>query len=276
MKKFINDFIRQAEILAHCLNGLPASKAEYASMYGIEEITIDRDLRVLRELGVQIYSKKGKVVISEVPGKEILQKISSDYLPIELNSDVFIKQVKLLSKTNKQNYFQILVLLAKAVKEGLIVEFRYKRLSDNEISDYKVIPIRLFTNELNWILHSFKVGEDTLKKFYLSRIIELKITDKKYTQSVIPEGKKEIYSLILRFNPKVSGEVYSKLWFEEFEIGKDKAGYIILKTKQPITNKLAGWCISWWNMIEILEPVELREYIGEMIHSFNVKNQLNN
>lgn len=272
MKKFINDFIRQTEILACCLNGESVSKSEFANKYGIEEITINRDLKALRELGVQIYSKNGKVKVLEIPSKEILQQMSSDYLPIELNSDVFIKQVKLFSKTNKQDYFPILVLIAKAVKEGLIIEFQYQRLTDNEIHDYKVIPIRLFTNELNWILHGFKIGEDILKTFYLSRIKERIITNEKYVQTVIPKVQNETYDIVLRFNPKVAQEVYSKLWFEEFEIVNEETGFIILKTRQPITNKLAGWCISWWDMIEILEPLELKDYLKEMIGKFNGKN----
>ncbi len=275
MKKIINDFIRQAEILAYCLNGESASKAEFANRYDVEEITINRDLKALRELGIQIFSNKGKVGIRELPPEEILQQLSADYLPIELNSDVFIKQVKLLSKTNKQTYFQILVLLAKAVKEGLIIEFRYNRLADNEIHNYKVIPIRLFTSELNWILHGFKSGEDILKTFYLSRIKDLRITTERYSQTAIPKEKKDTYNVVLRFNPEVAEELYSKVWFEEFEIVKDKSGFIILKTKQSITNKIASWCISWWDMLEIIEPIELKNYINEMQKAFNNNNPSN-
>ena len=42
-----------------------------------------------------------------------------------------------------------------------------------------------------------------------------------------------------------------------------------------ITNKIASWCISWWNMLEIIEPIELKNYINEMEKAFNDKNPAN-
>ena len=191
---------------------------------------------------------------------------------MKLNSDVFKNQAKLLLKSDPAKYFTLLVLIAKAVNEGRIIIFKYKRLGDNEENNYTVKPVRLFTNELNWILLGFKNDENTLKTFYLSRINSLVITDKKFKTLNIPENKETRYKMIFQFNPEVKEEIISKIWFTDFEVKTDANDYVILTTIQPITKKLASWCISWWDTIQIIEPLKLIDYINDMIDNFKSKN----
>jgi len=96
--------------------------------------------------------------------------------------------------------------------------------------------------------------------------------DKKFILNKVPEKEEKIFDIILKFIPEVEQEFIYKLWFDEFEIEKDEKGSILLKTKQPITNRLASWCISWWDAIEVIQPVELKDYIKEMIKYYQSKN----
>lgn len=273
MKSSFIDFARQSEILAKCLNGEIHSKLDYAEIYDVTEITINRDLKRLRDYGIQIYSRKNKVEILETPSKENLIEISSNYLPLTLNSDIFKNQAKAILKLNPVKYFSLLVLLAKAVKEGRVIKFKYKRLGDNEENIYTVKPIRLITNELNWILHGFKDNESIPKTFYVSRISNLMITDKRYKSASLPQTNDIRYKMIFRFDPEVKEEIKSKIWFEDFEIIPDE-DYFFMLTTQPITNKLASWCISWWDKLEIIEPDELKQHIKKMMNSFKETNKL--
>ena len=50
MKSSPTDFERQTEILARCLNGENLSKSDYAEIYNVSEITINRDLKSLPRL----------------------------------------------------------------------------------------------------------------------------------------------------------------------------------------------------------------------------------
>ena len=269
------DYFRQIEILANCLNGAELSKSDYADYYEVSEITINRDLEYLRKKGIQIFSRKGKVQVIEKPATKLLQSLAADYLPVKLNSDVFLKSVMALSKNKRNNFFQYLTLLAKSFNEKLIVNIDYQRLSDNEIHKYEIQPERLFTNEMNWIFQGIKKGESLIKSFHVSRIKALRLTDKKYKKPDIPNAPEENYKMIFRFSPDMESEIMDKIWFENFEDPyKDKDGYIILKTEQPITNKLAGWCISWWDKLEIIEPVELIQHISKMYDSFTANNKL--
>lgn len=67
------------------------------------------------------------------------------------------------------------------------------------------------------------------------------------------------YAIVLKFHPDVEDEVIDKIWFDEFDLSKDSKGFIILRTSQEITNKLAAWCISLRDMVKIVKPAKLKK-----------------
>jgi len=270
MKSYVDDILRISELLARVMNAEELSKGEAADIFNVSEITINRDIKVLREIGISIFSKKNKLILEETPRTTELITIASDYLPLKLNSDVFHRQVKVYSKSDKKDFFSKLILLSKAVDESLIINLTYKRFYDNQISSYELYPVRLTSIGLNWILHAFKAGEDVIKTFYLSRIQKLKITNKVFSKLALPKEKEELFDIELKFDFRVRDEILDKIWFESFEL-EERDGFIILKTKQPITNSLAAWCISWWDTMKIIIPKELNSYIIEMVSDFNKK-----
>ena len=272
MKSYIDDILRRSELLAKVMNGEEVSKADAADLLNVSEITINRDLKAFRDIGISLFSKKGKIVLEENPSTAELVSLASNYLPLKLNSDVFHRQVKVYSTSDKKNYFPKLILLSKAVEEGLIVDLIYKRFYDNKVEEYKLYPVRLINDNLNWKLHAFKAGEDVIKTFYLSRIQKIKITSKKFSKLSLPKEKEQLFDIELRFDSRIRDEILDKIWFESFILEEIK-GYIILKTKQPITNTLAAWCISWWDTIEIVKPKELKNYIKEMIREYQDANK---
>lgn len=272
MKSYIDDIIRRSELLARIMNGEEMSKADAAGLFKVSEITINRDIKVLRSSGIRIYSKKNKLILEEIPSTSELISIASDFLPLKLNSDVFHKQIKVYSKSDKKDFFSKLILLSKAVDEGLTIELIYKRFYDSKIIEYELHPVRLINNELNWILQAVKKGEDEIKSFYLSRIKKLKLTEDKFRKLSIPKENKALMDIELKFDSRVRDEIIDKIWFDSFEL-EEIEGYVILKTKQPITNTLAGWCISWWDAIEIVKPLGLKTYINEMIDDYKIKDK---
>ena len=271
MKSYVDDILRRSELLARVMNGEELSKADVAYIFKVSEVTINRDIKALRDSGIGIFSKKNRLILEGVPQSAELISIASNYLPLKLNSDFFHKQIKVYSKSDKKEFFSKLVLLSKAVDESLILELKYKRFYDGKVGDYKLHPVRLTSVGFNWILHAFKVGEDVIKSFYLSRIQKIKLTDKKFSKLALPTEKQKLFDIELKFDVRVRDEILDKIWIESFEL-EEMGEYIILKTMQPITNTLAAWCISWFDTIEIVKPIELTKYIKEMIKDFNSKN----
>ncbi|NCQ17936.1 MAG: hypothetical protein COW85_00740 [Ignavibacteria bacterium CG22_combo_CG10-13_8_21_14_all_37_15] len=270
-KKISNDLLRRTEILARILNGECLSKLSVAEDYKVEEVTITRDLQYFRTLGLEIFSRKKGITLFSKVKTDYLALLTSEYLSIKMYSDFMLTPIKNFSKIDAL-FFQHIVLMTKAVNESLIISVSYKKISDGSEQKYLLKPLKLVENNSNWILHAFKNDETILKTFYLSRITGLQLMDKKFILNKVPEKEEKIFDIILKFIPEVEQEFIYKLWFDEFEIEKDEKGSILLKTKQPITNRLASWCISWWDAIEVIQPVELKDYIKEMIKYYQSKN----
>ena len=272
MKYYIADIVRRVEILAKAINREERSKADYAHEFNVAQVTINRDLEWLREFGIEIFSKKNIIQLTKTPQKEVINKLLAEYLPLRLNSDIFLRQVRTFSKKEGINYFSNLILIAKAVNEGKYINISYQRLSDDEIHKYILKPVRLFCSEYNWILHAFKEEEDILKSFYVTRIKSINLKDKKFKSLPIYETKKESVKIMFRFSPDVASEINDKIWFDDFNISYDENGNILLETYQEISIRLATWCVGWWDKIEILEPKILVTFINEMIVGFKKNN----
>lgn len=272
LKYDFSEMIRRTEILARIMNGESHSKADLADYFNVTEITINRDLKWLRDCGIQIYSMKGTVKLLVSPDDELLSHMAADYLPVVLNSGIYLKQVKLLSKLHRNKCFEFLVLLAKAVHEKFIIKIKYTRLSDDETLEYELQPYRLFADKLNWQLQAIKSGEEIIKTFYLSRIESLTLTDEKFEKLTAGTNTDKKYKMVFRFSGEFENDVIDKIWFEEYEIERPVDGSLLLITEQQVTNTIASWCISWWGKIEILEPPELIDRTKDMITSFSEVN----
>jgi predicted DNA-binding transcriptional regulator YafY len=273
MTFYYSESLRQIEILSQILNGKVCSKADLAEEYNVTEITINRYLRVLRKLGVQIFSKKNRVVLTSEPNSEVLSRLAAEYISLKLNSEMHYKKLKVLSQHLKQNTLPWLTLLSKAVAEHKVITIKYQRLYDNQIEAYDLCPIQLINNDFNWLLQARKVDDNIVRTFYINRIIEIHQKEKSFQPIHLDEKEENVHQIVLRFHPDVEQQVLCKIWFDDFEAEKDKDGFIVIKTNQPITNKLASWCISWWDMIEILSPKELIEHTISMISEFKEKNR---
>jgi len=266
------NYIRQIEILARLINKERFSKADLAFLYSVSEITINRDLKELRKMGIEVFSRKGTVKLLAKPKKTLLINLATDFFSLELGSITIRNSIKHLSEIKKYNFFEIFILLSKSVSKSIITEFTYKRFYDNKTQNYKVKPIKLIQNNFNWILRGIKVNEDTVKSFYLSRMGNVKLTDKTFLLQNNQTDKTKKYKIVLNFNPEVKSEITDKIWFDNFELYENQTGFIKLITNQPITNKLAAWCISWWDAIKIENPKELQDYIAQMIEEFSKNN----
>jgi len=267
----MNDHLRQIELLALIRNGARLSKADWADKYAVSEITINRDLRALRSLGLQIYSKSGQVILK----KEISEDLSLDLIATYISHSDRKKTIskKLHSSlSKKEEVFSYLILLSKAIREKLKVEAKYKRFYDNREGDYSLKPIFLEVEGLNWTLNALKEGEQILKTFYIQRIESLNLTSNKYRLSQSFSRSQKLYDIVLKFHPDLRDHVHDKIWFNIIEYDVDYEGYIILKTQHPITNRLAAWCITWGDAIEIISPKELKDHTNEMIENFKKTN----
>lgn len=268
----IDDYTRRIEILAYCLSVNDVEFSDLMNKFKASDSTIHRDLLAIREKGISIHSRKQKIKFEGLVDRLKLIELCKDYLQLKLESDLFTRQITELSKIT-DNFFVYLVQITQAITESKVIKIKYKK-ADSTIIEARVNPVKLqIASEFDWQLFAAKEGEDKLKTFYLSRILGIEVQKCYFDTASQPELKQEVYDLTLKFDSDIQNEVLDKIWFENRAIELDSENNIILKTKQPITNRLAGWCLTWWGKMEIVEPLELKTYIAEMIAAFNAKNK---
>lgn len=269
-----NDIMRRCEILAYVLEGANYSKADYAHFYDVAEITINRDLHELRKKGISIYSKKNKLVLTSEPDKQNLVDCLSEYLLIKLHSSIIDKSIEPLSEERLLLFYRYSTMIMIAISNKQKIKMEYERFYDDTINEYILYPTQLVQKNLNWILQAVDENDGKEKNFHLSRVKKIKLQVAKFNLKeyipAIPVKEK----IVLKFSEEVRSQVIDKIWFDKFEIKKELDGSIILTTEQPITNELAGWCVSWWNKVKIVSPDHFKERIKNMIDSFIETNDL--
>jgi predicted DNA-binding transcriptional regulator YafY len=267
------DTIRKIELLARILNQEQISKSKVIEEYSIKEVTVNRMLQFYRSIGIEAFGRKNGIKVYNKPNKNVLSKLAAEYLSVKLNSDYFTDSLNIYSKIDS-SFFVKIVLITKAVNENLISKIRYRRLSDDILLNYTLKPIRIIESNNNWILHAIKENETILKTFYLSRIEDVKLTNKNFKRISKEETSSKKRKIVLRFVPHVEQELFYKIWFDDFELNKESDGSTIISTDQRIDNRLAAWCISWWDAMQIIEPNELKKYILKMYKDFASVNNL--
>ena len=270
MKK-ISDVQRRTEILKKVINNEKISKADLAFEYDVAEVTISRDLQYLRFYGIPIYSSNNQIILNGFFDSNILEKILNEY-------SAFLPKItsfRIPAVVDSTQFFINFVNIAKCIKDRKKAGIGYSYSQNKDLEEFEIFPLKLWKDNFNWKLRALDLTEEKEKIFYVNNIEMIKILGdfELYENiNVEDESNSDHYNCHFRFNKEVSKEVSSKIWFDKYEIGKLKDGRVDLFTNQPISDKLAGWCISWWDQIEIKSPPELRRYISEMIEYFGKRN----
>ena len=270
----MNEIIRQTEILASVLNNQGKGIPDFAREYNVSVITINRDLNRLRKLGIEIFSRKGRLVVLNNIPKSVLNLLLSEYLPLKLKSDIYLQKLAVYSENVDVSYFKIISIITKAIKENRIIKIEYQRIRDNEINNYLIQPLKIINSEFNWILQGIKTGETILKTFYLSRILRIELTGETFSLQQPIETTQKPEKIVLRFSPLVTNEISDKIWFDDFTITKGEDGHLYLETHQPVSLRLASWCVSWCDKLKIIEPESLKKLIRDMVESFRENNEI--
>lgn len=261
---------RRIEILCRILNGEKFSKSDIAEKLHVAEISISRDINYFRNIGIPIYSKNKKLVIDPQQSvNNIISFLEKHISPISKSQFILFN-----SDIEKLKFLNLIAYSNFAMRRNLSLKICYRRLLDNQEKYYRIIPEKLLLNGFNLILQAVDAEDFITKNFYISRIrsiisLEKNISD--YSKKDVP---KETYKMHFRFNKEVAEQIKSKVWFENQKIEVLQDGRIDFFIEEEISDKLAGWCVSWWDQIEIISPNELKEYIKAMCHYFSVSNMI--
>lgn len=274
MFDFQTKFKRQIEILGICLSEQaqrPIRTFDLAEFFGVEELTIKRDLSELRSYGIDIHSTKREgVCVHTEFSKQKLVDIILDYTSLNHNDYALDKSTSLLVEKLGTNALSILVALQLCIDKEEIAIIDYNKIGTMVEQRKEVEPLLIFQSDGSWRL--LAVNDGKIKQYLIDKITRVRNTGKKFQKSNYDVADLFKYSWKSWLGQE-KHEVklwLSKTWAERIKprmlvanqkITKQEDGAIIFECTVNSLNEIAGWIVSRGEGVKVLEPQELRESV---------------
>lgn len=289
---------RLFRILYYVLEKGKVTANELSEKFEVSVRTIYRDIDVISSAGIPIYATQGrgggieiaddfvlkKSLLSEKEQEQILvalkglEGINKQYeneLLTKLSAFFKIKNTNWIEVdfTNWQRgneYDELFNDIKSAIINKNIISFTYFSSNEKETSR-EVKPIRLLFKGWDWYIYAFCLLRNEIRYFKLSRIRDLKILDENFEDSyedvvLIKEMEyKDTVRVKLKFDRKVAFRVYDEMG----DIKEDEEGNLYAEIELPNDYNLYNYIFSFGESVEVLEPIEIRNNIRDMINKMS-------
>ena len=289
---------RLFRILYYVLEKGKVTANELSEKFEVSVRTIYRDIDVISSAGIPIYATQGKgggieiaddfvlkkSLLSEKEREQILvalkglEGINKQYeneLLTKLSAFFKIKNTNWIEVdfTNWQKdneYDELFNDIKSAIINKNIIRFTYFSSNEKETSR-EVKPIRLLFKGWDWYVYTFCLLRNEFRYFKLSRIRDLKILDENFEDSyedVVLIKKMEYKDTVhvkLKFDRKVAFRVYDEMG----DIKEDEEGNLYAEIELPNDYNLYNYIFSFGESVEVLEPIEIRNNIRDMINKMS-------
>lgn len=291
---------RLFRILYYVLEKGKVTANELSEKFEVSVRTIYRDIDVISSAGIPIYATQGKGGGIEIADDFVLKKS----LLSEKEQEQILVALKGLEGINKQYENELLTKLSaffkikntnwievdftnwqrgneydelfndikSAIINKNIIRFTYFSSNEKETSR-EVKPIRLLFKGWDWYVYTFCLLRNEFRYFKLSRIRDLKILDENFEDSyedvvLIKEMEyKDTIRVKLKFDRKVAFRVYDEMR----DIKEDEKGNLYAEIELPNDYNLYNYIFSFGESVEVLEPLEIRNQIRDMIKKMSKK-----
>lgn len=289
---------RLFRILYYVLEKGKVTANELSEKFEVSVRTIYRDIDVISSAGIPIYATQGKGGGIEIADDFVLKKS----LLSEKEQEQILVALKGLEGINKQYENELLTKLSaffkikntnwievdftnwqrgneydelfndikSAIINKNIIRFTYFSSNEKETSR-EVKPIRLLFKGWDWYVYTFCLLRNEFRYFKLSRIRNLKILDENFEESfedVVLIKKMEYKDTVhvkLKFDRKVAFRVYDEMG----DIKEDEEGNLYAEIELPNDYNLYNYIFSFGESVEVLEPIEIRNNIRDMINKMS-------
>ena len=284
---------RLFEIVYILLRQKTVTAKQLSAQFGVSQRTIYRDIDLLSIAGIPIYTEKGsgggikllpefvlnKSILSEKEQSDILSALQALSGVEDVETSQVLKKLSAIFNKDTENWLQVDLSswdfsgkaffkdFKKAILERRITEFDYYS-SHGEKTHRRVEPVQLWFKSKAWYIIGFCLTRQDYRTFKLTRIKNLKITDKIFLQRNQPiiypnfdpsEDKEQYQTIKLKINPELTYRVYDE--FDEQMLAKQPDGSFVVTISMPEDEWIHGYILSFGEHIEVLEPESMRNAI---------------
>lgn len=277
MFDFQTKFKRQIEILGICLSQdaqKPIRTFDLAELFGVEELTIKRDLNELRSYGIDIHStKKEGICIHSMLPKQKLVDIILDYTSLNHNDYALDKSTSLLVEKLGPNALSVMVMLQLCIDKEEIAIIDYNKIGTVVEQRKEVEPLLIFQSDGSWRLLAGNEGK--MKQYLIDKILKVRTTGRNFSKANYNVSDLFKYS----WKSWLGQDKYevklwlSKTWAERIrprmlvanqKISKQEDGSIIFECTVNSLNEIAGWIVSRGEGVKVIHPIELKDLVIDL------------
>ncbi len=284
--------IRLFEIVYILLNKNYITARELAEHFEVSVRTIYRDIDVLCQAGIPIYTSKGKgggigLLDNFVLNKSVLSKQEQEEIISALqglNATNYPDLNQVLSKmsslfgTKQNNWIEVdysdwsdsqketFNLIKTAVLQKKVLQFDYYS-TYGEKTSREAEPLQLWFKNRTWYLKAYCRNKSDMRTFKLNRMKNLKVTNEAFIREM-PAGQQllqenmplpEAVTVKMRISASQAYRVYDE--FNESLVEKKEDGSFLVTFSFPEDEWVYGYILSFGNYAEVLEPARVRGII---------------
>lgn len=265
---------------------------ELAKRFEVSVRTIYRDIEVLSQAGIPIYTSQGKgggISLTEkfILNKSLLSEKEQDEILIALQSlaavrypeldDVLSKLSSLFLKRkvnwievefspwgSDQKQKEVFSLLKNAILEQKVLVFSYFNVA-GEKSNRQVEPVKLLFKDKSWYLKGYCLQRMACRTFKITRMTDVLMAEapcshltsqEQYSAAIEMTAAPAAISLKLKISAKGAYRVYDD--FSKEDIIKNEDGSYTVNTSMPGGEWIYNYLFSFGPLLEVIEPPDIR------------------
>lgn len=305
----MNKFDRVVSILMMLQSKKIVRAQDIARKFEISLRTVYRDIRTLETAGIPIISEAG-VGYSIMPGynlppimfseKEATAMITAEKLVEKMvdpktadNFNAAMLKIKSVLRTDEKevvnnlaDHIQVFRMpwasetktipdlqnIFTSVLEKLVLEMEYRAAYNNEKSLREIEPVGVYFSSENWYLIAYCRLREAYRSFRLDRVIDLKLTEKKYEAKhpLLSEyletvsKERELDKTIVQFRKKTAQYIQSQRFMFGYSQEEDKGEWVEMTFLGDSTYGLSRWLISYGKDVQVISPPSLKERLKEL------------
>jgi predicted DNA-binding transcriptional regulator YafY len=268
---------RQIEILGVILsqNYRSLKTFDLAEMFGVEELTIKRDLKELRSAGIDIHSEKRRgVSVSRKIDDITLKEFIGYYHALCYAGSLPVRATSLLLRKLDEKGLANIITLQLCIEHNRVALIDYEKESGGIDFRRRISPMFIFESMNYWRVLAKSDG--IIKQFHLNKIVEVRQADETFK----PLSRLEIDDIFryswrswlgtekiavkLELDRNLADEFRLKqlMDYEKFE--EAGGGKYIYSTIVNSLEEISRWVASQGKGMRVLEPDDLKERVIEI------------
>lgn len=293
---------RLFEIIYILLSKKKITATELAEHFEVSRRTICRDIEILSSSGIPIYTDKGrnggigildnftfdKSILSEQEQKEILASLEILNALKYPNIDSTLAKLKPLFSKSDTSWISVdfsywgsddrekdkFVKIKSAILDCNIITFEYID-TYGKISSRCVEPLMIWFKEKSWYLKAYCRKKNDYRIFKIIRMRNICVCEQTFIRSMptesgeIKESEYKNITLKLKISKDIAYRVYDE--FDIDNISNDNNGNFIVTVQYPQNDWIYGYILSFGKNIEVLEPIDIRDKILQIIDDIKIK-----